>query len=164
MKRSAEEGSSAEAFVGEEMIAVLSAIVVSKRAAEASGKGLKGLDQGAAELSRTAFGEKTQLGKACFSLVKNKNDARGFVVAGSIDLPMAGDPSGVDGLRALRNGNALGDVELGVFARNKAAMHPLAMAFREEGNEVAGAAVDPLIDGFVTDGKAWQVEGYTPRD
>ena len=147
-----------EPLVGEEMGTVLVTIVVSESASKGRRKNAKCFDQSAVDMHSAAAWKQAELGEACFSLENDQQRARRFVIAGGVDFPMTDDAPGVDGRGPMRNGNAKRNAASGVFARNKAAMHAFAMTLGKEGNQLTGTAIDPLINGLVTDGETRPVE------
>ena len=86
------------------------------------------------------------------------------MVTGGINFPVAGDTPGINGTRPERDRNTLRDMASGMPARNKAAVHTFAVALWKKRNQESSVAVDPLIDGFVTDGAAGQIKRNTASD
>ena len=87
----------------------------------------------------------------------HEQNAMSFMVAGGVNLPVAGATPGLDGARALGDGHAERNVAFGVFAADKTPAHAFAMALWKKGNEVSSVGVEPLIDGLVADGKSGAV-------
>ncbi len=150
-------------FVGAHMLRILRPVVVSDREPKVYRETTESSGQSNAHSSCTFGFEFSHLCVSGLAFHGNLDSLVAFAAADGIRFPMADVKASENGLRAFFDGDPLWNMRFFMFP-GVPSVFALAMGSHEEQNKRGGILVDPLINGFMTNGSFRVFDGQSPGD